>query len=78
MKNDKGRSPGICFYVDTPDALAKRGHSRSLSCRIGFERSLKPPKGISEAYPQMLSEANPYFLFTTKKASIDIKYKNAK
>ncbi len=69
MKNDKGRSPGICFYVGTPDALAKRGQSRSLK---------HPPKGISEAYPQMLSEANPYFLFITKKASIDIKYENAK
>jgi hypothetical protein len=30
MKNVKGRSPGICFYVDTPDVLAKRGQSLSL------------------------------------------------
>jgi hypothetical protein len=30
MKNDKGQSPGICFNVDTPDVLAKRGQFLSL------------------------------------------------
>jgi len=64
MKNDKGRSPGICFNVDTPDVLAQRGQSRSLFSRIGFERSLKlPPKRISKANPKIYEMANPRHLF---------------
>ena len=67
MKNDKGRSPGICFYVDTPNGISKANPQLlseanpevSVTAWVLSSSEASPPKGISEAYPQRDHEIIP-------------------